>query len=295
MKIGFVGDSKNAKTQSARKFRLASYTQEKFRQTVNMNLQGLQTNIEYSIEHGLLFYRIRSEIIPFASHPVCDVDWKFEMAGQFGAIGALITRHDIRVSFHPDQFVVLNAPSEKVVSSSIAELNYQVAVLELMGLGKQHKLQIHVGGAYGDKEASKKRFVSRYSGLSDNLKRHLVIENDDRLYTVQDCIDIHSETGIPIIFDNLHHMLNNDGRTMRKAMEDCFATWHAEDGLPMVDYSSQHEGVRIGKHADHIDSNQFEQYLRDSIGLDFDIMLEIKDKDISALEALEIAKKSGRM
>lgn len=286
MKIGFVGDSKVAQTQSARRFRLASFTPEKFRETVLLNLEGLHQNISYCIQNTFLFYRIRSELIPFASHPVCTVPWQVEFAEQFRAIGTQIRHAGIRISFHPDQFVVLNAPSETVVRNSIAELMYQAQVLELLGLQRPHKLQIHVGGMYGDKEASIERFIKTYSSLPDLIRKHLVIENDDRLYTVSDCMRIHKATGIPVIFDNLHHALNPDSHSMRQAMELCFSTWQKEDGVPMVDYSSQQTDMRVGKHAEHINLEAFKQYLTEANGLDFDIMLEIKDKDISAREAV---------
>lgn len=286
MKIGYVGDSTIKDIHSARRFRLASFTTEKFLETAALNIEGLRQNIEYAHANNLLFYRIRSELIPFASHPVCRVDWQAHFRAEFAAIGNLIKQYEMRVSLHPDQFVVLNAPSEKVVINSVDELKYQAGILRVLGLGREHKLQIHVGGLYGDKAASISRFVATYKSLPEEIRQHLVIENDDRLYTVADCLQIHIETGIPIIFDNFHHELNSDGKTLRQAMEACFATWQAEDGILMVDYSSQQAGMRTGKHADHIDIEQFKAYLASSEGLNFDIMLEIKDKDKSALEAL---------
>ncbi len=291
MKIGYVGDSKRETLQSARRFRLASFTPEKFLETARLNLEGLHQNIEYAASHQLLFYRIRSEIIPFASHPVCTVNWQQEFSSLLADIGKLIRHSNMRISFHPDQFVVLNAPSEKVLQNSTRELLYQAQVLELLGLGTPHKLQIHVGGVYGDKNESIRRFILAYRELPELIKQHLVIENDDRLYSVSDCYAIHEAIGIPIIFDNLHHALNPNGESMRDAMERCFSTWQRErDGVPMVDYSSQQADMRVGKHADHIDIKQFRQYLAESKGLDFDIMLEIKDKDISALEALPLVQ-----
>lgn len=291
MKIGYVGDSKRKNLQSARRFRLASFTPEKFLETARLNLEGLQENITYAAAHHLLFYRIRSEVIPFASHPVCTVNWQQEFSPLLAEIGKLIRQSDMRISFHPDQFVVINAPSKTIRQNSIKELLYQAQLLELLGMGTQHKLQIHVGGVYGDKNESIRRFILSYRELPELIKNHLVIENDDRLYTVSDCYAIHEATGIPIIFDNLHHTLNPNGESMRDAMERCFSTWQPErDGVPMVDYSSQQAEMRVGKHADHIDIEQFRQYLAESKGLDFDIMLEIKDKDVSALEALPLVQ-----
>lgn len=290
MKIGYVGDSKLKDLHSARRFRLASFTPEKFLETAALNIEGLLQNIEYAHNTNLLFYRIRSELIPFASHPVCTVDWQTHFKAELAHIGKLIKQYNMRISLHPDQFVVLNAPSEKVVENSIKELEYQAKILQSLGLGSEHKLQIHVGGMYGDKQPSIKRFIATYKTLPQLIRQHLVIENDDRLFSVSDCLEIHRETGIPILFDNFHHLLNSDGRSLREAMEACFATWKPQDGIPMVDYSSQQSDMRVGKHADHIDIQQFKEYLAEAKGLDFDIMLEIKDKDISALEALGYIK-----
>jgi UV DNA damage endonuclease len=145
-----------------------------------------------------------------------------------------------------------------------------------------------VGGVYDDKNASMRRFSSTYKKLPESITKHLVIENDDRLFSVNDCYSIHEETGSPILFDNFHFSLKNDGEDIRQAMEKAFSTWKSTDGIPMVDYSSQQEGWRTGRHADSIDIQQFQTFIEVSKGLDFDIMLEIKDKDKSALRAVTI-------
>jgi UV DNA damage endonuclease len=288
MKIGYVGDSTLKGYHSAKRFRLASYTPELLLQTARHNIAGLEENITYSASERLLFYRIRSELIPFASHPICKEDWQKELASEFQRVGETISKHDMRISMHPDQFVVLNSPSEKVVQNGIAELQYHANLFAALNLDSTHKFQIHVGGVYDDKNASMRRFSSTYKKLPESITKHLVIENDDRLFSVNDCYSIHEETGSPILFDNFHFSLKNDGEDIRQAMEKAFSTWKSTDGIPMVDYSSQQEGWRTGRHADSIDIQQFQTFIEVSKGLDFDIMLEIKDKDKSALRAVTI-------
>lgn len=288
MKIGYVGDSRIHKMQSGRTFRLASYTPEKLHEIIASNLQGLQANIIYSIESDLLFYRVRSDIVPFASHIICKENWQNNFKETFAAIGEFIRKSNMRISMHPDQFVVINSPNSQTVRNSIAELKYHADMQMLLGLNEQHKLQIHVGGVYGDKAASIQRFIENFKTMPEEVQERLVIENDDRLFTVNDCYSIYETIGTPILFDNFHFTLNNNGEDMKTAMKKCFSTWAEKDGVPMTDYSSQQEGQRIGRHSDEIDIEQFKQYYLETRPDDFDIILEIKDKDTSALQAREV-------
>lgn len=133
------------------------------------------------------------------------------------------------------------------------------------------------------------RFIDQYkTRLSDALRQRLVIENDDRLFSVKDCLYIHEHTKIPILFDNLHHACLNNGEPMIEAMQQCFATW-PKGQRPMIDYASQESGRRVGNHAQHIDEKHFELFIRETRDLQFDIMLEIKDKEQSAILALPYA------
>ena len=164
-----------------------------------------------------------------------------------------------------------------------------------MELDTSAKIQIHVGGVYGDKEKSMKRFVERFEKLDEIIKRRLVIENDERRYRLEDCLQINAETGIPVLFDVFHHEVNNSGETIREAFDVFTKTWKKKDGIPMVDYGSQQIGELKGKHADSIDLENFKKLLEETTPLDFDIMLEIKDKEKSALKAIKLASKDDRL
>jgi UV DNA damage endonuclease len=195
----------------------------------------------------------------------------------------------MRVTMHPDQFILINSLDEDIYERSAGELVYHAEVLDLMGLDASHKIQIHVGGVYGDKEASMARFASRYRKLPSRVKRRLVLENDDRSYGLVDCLAVHADTGVPLVFDTLHHSANNRGEEVREALAKARSTWQKKDGLPMVDYSSQKKGGKPGAHAYALDPDDFRSFLEQARGLDFDVMLEVKNKERSALEALSIA------
>ena len=263
-------------------------------ETVENNLASLMKILKFNVEHGILFFRITSDLVPFASHPVCKFDWSRHFRKRFQEIGDFIKNHGIRISMHPDQFILINSLDNRVFENSIRELVYHARVLDLMELDASAKIQIHVGGVYGDKEASMKRFVERFEMLDETVKRRLVIENDDRRYNLKDCLKISAKVGIPMLFDVFHHKVNNSGETTKEAFGFFASTWKQEDGLPMVDFSSQLPSNSKGKHAETLNLGIFREFLEETKPFDFDIMLEIKDKEVSALKAIDIVSQDDR-
>lgn len=294
MRIGYPCINRSIGCSANKTFRLASYSEERLIETAAGNLACLKRILSWNAEHAILFFRITSDIVPFASHPVCTFRWREHFKNELAEIGEFIRNAGIRISMHPDQFVVLNAPDKDVVGRSIAELVYHANVLDAMGLNTTAKIQLHVGGVYGDKEAGFARFARTYENLDPAIRRRLVIENDDNRFTSADCLSVHEETGIPVLFDVFHHACHNSGEDMEEALRLTGETWKKSDGIPMVDYSSQHPGKRPGSHAEHIDPADFSVFLERSRPFDLDIMLEIKDKERSALIACDLAANDPR-
>ena len=285
MKIGYPCINRSIGCSSNKKFRLANFTEDKFNETVKNNLSCLDKIIDYNIENDMLFLRISSETIPFASHDVCTLDWKETFRIELENIGKKLRENNFRVSMHPGQFTLLNSPTEKIVGKSLAELEYHADLLDAMSLDNTAKIQIHVGGVYGDKDSAIERFISTFGIASKKITTRLAIENDDYHYSVKDCLRINKETNIPIILDNLHLECLNDGESLIEAYDMIKGTWDEEDGIPMLDYSSQQKDARIGKHTEHIDSNHFKKFIDIMHNQEFDLMFEIKDKEKSVLEA----------
>ena len=296
MKIGYPCINNSILRTRQSTFRLASYSEYKLIQTVRGNLTHLSRILDYNVKHGLLFFRIRSDLIPFASHPICKLNWFQFFKSEFEQIGIFIRKHNIRVSMHPDQFVILNSPNSAIINSSISELKYHCKVLDAMHLDETAKVQIHIGGVYGNKIEALTRFIRTYNTLDNAIRRRLVIENDDHLYHLKDCLELNRRIGIPIVLDSFHHELLSNGESLKLALRMAVLTWDKDiDGLPIVDYSSQYVGNdensvkgRKGKHAEKIDAASFKKFLKETKDLDFDVMLEIKDKEKSALKALMI-------
>jgi UV DNA damage endonuclease len=279
MKIGYPCINWTIGCKGHRTFRLKSYSERRLIDTAGHNLDCLLQMLRFNVEHDILFFRISSALIPFASHPIRQFDWLTYFRDRLGEIGAYVRAQRIRISMHPGQFAILNSPPENVVENTVKELRYHVELLDAMSLDTTAKIQLHVGGVYGNKKESIGRFVQRYGNLDEAIKRRLVIENDERTYTVEDCLRVYTETAVPILFDVLHHELNNSGESIARAITRLSKTWQDKDGIPMVDYSCRKAGRSKISHTDSID---------------FDIMLEIKDKEASAVKALAVARKDER-
>ena len=288
MKIGYPCTNLSIGCYSNKKFRLANFSIDKFVETVKNNLDCLNQIIDYNIENNFLFLRISSETIPFASHEICNIDWKRKFRNELKYIGKKLQKNNFRVSMHPGQFTLLNSPNKNVVKKSLAELKYHADFLDAISLDNSAKIQIHVGGVYGNKDRAIKRFVNTFKVMSNKIKSRLVIENDDYHYSIGDCMKINSHTNIPIILDNLHLECLNDGESLIEAYQMIKNTWYGEHGIPMLDYSSQQEGARIGKHTDRLNQEHFSNFINIMKNEEFDLMFEIKDKEKSVGKAQEI-------
>ncbi len=291
MKIGYPCINRTVGCTPNRTFRLASYSKERLVETIQLNLDCLKKTLEFNVKNNLLFFRIGSPLVPFASHPVCKFNWQKKFKGQFKEIGNYFKKNKFRVNMHPDQFVIINALKEDIVKRSVREIKYHCDVLDLLGLDESAKIQIHVGGVYGDKKSAMERFIEVYKKLPFAIKKRLVIENDHLSYSLKDCLYIFKKTEIPIIFDFFHHECLNNGENRRSALIKAMKTWKKKDGKLMADYSIQKKKAIKGSHAESIDIRKFKNFLSDVKDLDFDLMLEIKDKEKSALKAINILEK----
>lgn len=292
MKIGYPCVNLSIGCKANKKFKLSSLNTDKVIETVTHNLRCLKKTLLFNAENGLFFFRLSSDTIPFASHKDFHFNWQEYFKDDFKEIEGIIKSHNMRISAHPGQFTVLNSSNKKVVDSALRELKYHVDFFKSLSLDEKAKIQIHIGGIYGDKRASIDRFIGNYRELPHEIKRHLVIENDDMSYSLRDCLEINEKTGIPVVFDVFHHSILNNGESIKEALEMASTTWRENDGPMMVDYSSQDRGKKIGTHCEEIDINDFQVFLGVLLeaGIDCDIMLEIRNKEKSALIAAAFLK-----
>lgn len=294
------------------------------------SLELLDPVLDYLAKERLDMYRLSSDIAPYATHPdmpqfhsmVADSD------AELAAFGAKAKALDIRLSFHPSQYVLLNSPDPELTRRSIWDLSSQAEMLDRMGLDDEAVMVTHVGGVYGDKEASRARWIEGWQKCPEHVRRRLVLENDDIRFSAADALWLHERTGVRLIFDYQHFWcLNPERLEMRDTLERFLASWPA--GVrPKIHFSSPRTELRevkrkitatarakakagTGKakkgellkapvkptariktvllppiwtgHADFTNPFEFATFMRTADGLDFDVMMEGKSKDLSLL------------
>ncbi|WP_422486430.1 UV DNA damage repair endonuclease UvsE [Gudongella sp. DL1XJH-153] len=259
------------------------------------NLQTLENILRYNVEDGLKMFRLSSDLIPFGSSPVNKTKWWDDLRPQWENLGRIIKDNEIRVSMHPGQYTVLNSPDEDVVSRAVDDLVYHNLVLDSLGADNSAKIIIHIGGVYGDKKSAMDRFKENYLKLPDSIKNRLIIENDDRSYRIEEVLDIGVHMGIPVVFDNLHHLVNGGGEDDSKWIEEAGKTWKERDGLQKIHYSQQNPERNPGAHSETIDISALMDYIDKNIHHDLDIMLEVKDKNLSAKKGVNAILDTGKI
>jgi len=272
---------------------------------LSVSLAYLRDILVYLQQAQVRMYRMSSDLAPYITHPgMPQLRGQIqECAAELAAIGQFARQADIRLSIHPAAHVVLDAWDEQIAAHSAADLVAQSEILDRMGLGSDAVVIAHVGGLYGDREASLDRFAARHQQLPESVRRRLVLENDERAYSIGDTYRVHQQTGIRLVIDVLHYLCNpTPGLDLRQALRVALGTW--PDGqIPKIHFSSpctvlgalkrggQPDRVQatlrepgLSQHADLLDPFSFIDLLHLADGCrDFDVMLECKAKDIALL------------
>jgi len=293
-RIGYACITLGVHNINYRTCRQTNATPELLMQIIAHNLDALERAIDYNQHNGIRLFRISSDLIPFGSSPVNQLAWRELFAPQLARVGKKIQQAGMRVSMHPGQYTVLNSMSESVVQNAIEDLVYHNRFLDSLGVGSAHKIILHVGGVFGDKIQAISRFKSIWSSLDESIQRRLVLENDDKSYTINDVLELGNALGIPVVYDNLHNRLkpSDASKTDDFWINLCRPLWHDRDGRQKIHYSQQAPAKNNGSHSESIQIDEFLAFVDDLTVPDLDIMLEVKNKNLSARKCvLAVAEK----
>lgn len=254
------------------------------------NIQDLEKVIDWNIENQVLLYRLSSNMFPWMSeYEFEDLPDITEIKTLLARVGEKVKQHDLRLTYHPGPFNVLATRDQSVLEKTIKELRQHGEVMDMIGLPRTPfaKINLHVGGAYGDKPSAIDRFCQNYLQLPDTARTRLTVENDDKanMFSISDLLEIHQRIGIPLVFDYLHHQLCTGGWSEEEAMLTAVSTW-PKSIRPVVHYSSsrkKYEDQLVSEvaHADYV-----YQHIN-LYGQEADIMLEAKAKERAVLRYLE--------
>ena len=253
------------------------------------NARDLVEIIKWNHKNNVNFFRVSSDMFPWASeYNLKDLPHYTRIKTLLAGAGHLAQTYGQRITSHPGPFNVLVSPREHVVENTITDLTTHGEVFDLLGLSRTpyNKLNIHCNGVYGDKISAMDRFCKNFERLPESVQTRLTVENDDKasMYSVKDLMYIHERIGIPIVFDYHHHSFCTGDLSEEEALNLAVSTWG--DIKPVVHYSeskalNENLNVKPQAHSDYINN------VPNTYGLDVDIMVEAKAKELSILEYIQ--------
>ena len=295
MKIGYACINSTLQTAGGittnRGMRQKTYNEKGLNYVSELALQNcrdLVTIVKWNEEMGIKLFRMSSDLFPWMTlYDFTDLPDYNKIANLLKGVGTLAAKYDHRLTFHPSHFNALGSPNPVVVEKAIKELDKHSDIMDLIGLSTTHynKINIHVGGAYGDKQSTLDRWCDNFYKLKDNTRSRLTIENDDKanMYSVVELVEgIFKRTGVPVVFDYYHHKFCTGDLTEQEALELAASTW-PEGIVPCTHYSESRrkehldESIRAQAHSDLI-TGTIETY-----GNDIDVVVEAKHKELAVL------------
>jgi len=289
--VGYAGICLGLPARSiTRTTRLAHATPERLRALIRLNLTDLLAILAYNVRERFCLFRINQGIIPFVSHPINTLAWWEEFAPLLRENGEYIRAHGLRVSMHPGQYTVLNSENPAVVEAALAELAGTCRVLDALGLPPMHKIVIHGGAGKPEAASALARLRAGWTRVPAHVRARLVLENDDRVFSVEDLLPVCRAWGVPLVFDWLHHHARPGSwaeRPVAEILAEVAQTWQPHDGPPKVHFSSQDREKKPGAHAYWLETQEFLAFAAHLHALTVDVMAECKGKDLALLALRE--------
>lgn len=284
IRLGYACISKTLDITSSHTITYTNYLKlsdnEKYKKLydiVDKNLDNLEKILKYNLRNNIHFYRMSSSIFPLATHPSVDFDFLGIFRNRLGYIGNIINDNNMRVDIHLDQFCVLNSVNNEVICSTINIINFYKNMLDVMGI-KSYMI-LHVGSNSFGKERSISRFINNFYMLDSDVRKFIILENDDKVFNIKDVLYICNKLGIPMVLDYHHYICNNDGECFYDYIDKIFSTW--KNDTPKVHFSSPKSKKEFRSHHDFINPDDFMCFCDSvkSLKYNFDIMIEAKETD----------------
>lgn len=262
---------------------------EKLKSVTVQNLHHTKRILHYNIAHEIELYRLSSSLVPLATHPEVMWDFVSPFKNEWEELGRLIQQFKLRVSFHPNQFTLFTSPRDEVTENAIKDMEYHYKMLEAMNALNTGIINIHIGGAYGDKTESISRFHLNLKQLPTNIKKQMTLENDDKTHDVSETLTACEKENIPMVLDYHHYMANKGEVELSLYLERIFDTWNHTNLIPKVHISSPKSEQAYRSHSDYVSVDFVLPFLKiaKDLNRDFDIMIEAKQKNLAMHRLIE--------
>lgn len=232
-------------------------------------------------------------------------DVQNSLARWMAPIGETARQNNVRLSFHPDQFVVLASDRDEVVNKSIEEFEYHADMARFMGYGKTFqdiKINVHISGRRGPDGIRQ-----AYQRLSPEARNSITIENEEITHDLQTVLQIADLC--PIVLDIHHHWVNsgeyiqtNDDRVKKvidswrgirptchySVSREEYLVGHPRDTLPSLDalIKGGSNKQKIRAHSDYFWNDAVNDWAL-TFNEYFDIMCESKAKNLASFKLYE--------
>lgn len=258
------------------------------------NLENCFRLLKHNLAHEIAFFRLSSKLVPLVNHPYTE-GWNYEdvIAPILRDMGDFITKHGMRVGFHPDHFVVLNNLNEDILKRSLHTLIYHYKLLDKMNLDTTHRCVLHVGGAKNGIVSGLEDFIENFEKIPKPLQQMLLLENDDTVFHIEDVLFLGEKLQIPVVLDIHHHDIHQpESFSFLNVWERIVGTWKYSPLPVKIHISSPKEGPNDKRHHDYIDVVRLMKFLHEIKGTvkQLDVMIEAKMKDEALIKLMEQLK-----
>ena len=247
---------------------------------IKLNFKNFQKVLKYNHDNKIKFYRMTHTMFPLLTHPNVNIDYKEVFKDEFNKLKKTIDKYNIRIDTHPDEFCLLTSDKDNVTTNSIKILKFHLEIFKLLGING--KCVLHIGSSKPTKEEALNRFRDNFNKLPIELKNLIILENDDKTYTVSDTLTLCEELNIPMVLDYHHYICNHEkNERINNLLPKIIKTWNNTNLNPKMHFSNSISTKQKRNHSTYLNYNSFIKFLKllQPLNTDIDIMIEAKGKD----------------
>ncbi len=282
VRLGYACISKTLDITTSKTYTYTKYKEtkdnKKLEEIIEQNLHNLIETLKYNIKNNIHFYRLSSNIIPLATHKEVNINYLDKYKKYYKTISNLINKNNLRIDLHASPYCILNSTKKEVIENTMASLEYYYNLLNIMNI-KNKLVILHIGSNEFGKKNSLTRFINNFKLLPKHIQDIIAIENDDKTFTIDDCLSIREKINIKIVLDYHHFLCNNTNNNIEDYLQEIFNTW--KNITPKIHFSSPKNKKEYRAHNDYIEVESFIKFINicQKYNEDIDIMLEAKEKD----------------
>ena len=277
----------NNKTLQLNRWKNNLYTEETIYNTYIHNADKLLEVMPLVIKDGIKLFRLSSDLLPL-SDKVPEHLWNNSvLKSKYKQFGDLCRSNNVRVTFHPGQFCVLNSDKDSVIENAITDLKMHAWIFDACEFDESPYYAINIHAAKRD---AFQKLITSIKTLPSNIKNRLTLENCETVASVKDLFNVFEMTGTPIVFDSHHHTFNNGDMSQQQAFDLSCKTW-SNNIKPLQHLANTEPGSENGNFTEKRKHSNYIHYIPEPqlsklISNEVDVEIESKTKNLAIKDML---------